>query len=91
MSAIVPADRRQWWAPQSDTCLYCHDPVPPDQVAVNWLGAEHIILHPDCATSLGTHLIMDSRGAQLASGRQPWTRRMTLALRSALQAEEARR
>jgi hypothetical protein len=91
MSALHPADRSQWWAPSETTCLYCLELVPPDGVAVNWCGAQHIILHPDCAARLGCHLIADSREAQLASGWKPWTKRAAVALRSALQAEEVRR
>ena len=90
MSTLLPCERGAWYAPKSDACLYCHEAIPADQVAVHWSGAEDIILHPDCAARLGCHLIADSREAQLASGEQPWARRAAFALRSALQRQEVR-
>lgn len=38
-----------------------------------------IVLHADCARRLGTHLIADSREAELASGESPWRQRATRA------------
>ena len=90
MSALLPSDRGAWHAPLTAECFYCNEPVSRDQAAVNWQGAEHIILHPDCAQRLGCNLIMDSREARLASGEEPWLRRAIRAIREALVAQEVR-
>ena len=88
MSALLPSDRGTWHAPTTDLCFYCSETVPPDLAAVNWMGAEHILLHADCAQQLGCNLIMDSRETRLASGEEPWLRRALRAIREALVAQE---
>lgn len=90
MSIVLPDEVAAHWVPKDRNCCYCSDLVPADQIAVIWVERDALIFHPNCARSFGTHLIMDSREAELASGRQPWTRRVARALRSALTAEEVR-
>ena len=88
MSALLPDDRGQWWAPASLWCFYCLEHVPPSEPSVMWAGTKTILLHLDCARKLGAHLIGDAREAEFASGAQPWARRAARAAGSALRVLE---
>jgi hypothetical protein len=67
----------EWWFPAAGRCFYCGDALDaPPWVA--WRGADAwIILHRRCAPRLATHLIGDTREADLASGEPPWDTRAT--------------
>lgn len=84
MSIIFPADRREHWAPIERTCQFCSEVVSTGEVGVFWVGDPLLLLHPPCARSLGTHLIADSREAQLAGGTSPWTERAARVARQAM-------
>ncbi len=88
MSVVLPADAGAFWWPAERTCHYCHGPVEPP--AVSWQLADPVLLHRECATRLGCHLIADSREAELAAGDGPWRRRAARAAGAALAAREAR-
>ena len=91
MSAVLPPELRdEFWIPSNRLCTYCGELVPSATTAVFWLADPPILLHRDCARTLGTHLIMDSREAQLASGDHPWPRKAARVLRAALVAAETR-
>ena len=90
MSIVLPDEVAGHWVPKERTCFYCGEVVAADTIGVIWVDNGSLLLHPACARSLGTHFIADSREAELASGRQPWTRRAGRALRAATVAEEAR-
>ena len=90
MSIILPQDRDEWWvesAPQ--TCFSCSGVVPRDSTAVFWQGQLGILLHIQCAQSLGVALIQDAREATLAKGGEPhWTMRAARAAGHALRLSE---
>ena len=90
MSIVLASERAEHWVPRDRICFYCGSQVPDDGPLVIWVDNGSLLLHPDCARRLGTHLICDSREAELASGRQPWTRRAGRVLRAAAMAEEVR-
>jgi hypothetical protein len=91
MSALFPSDRGRYWTPPTDACFFCSTDVGDQDAAVMWAGHQEILLHPDCATRLGTHLITDSREAQLGSGFHPWSRRAARLVRETLVSQEGRR
>jgi hypothetical protein len=70
-------------------CWLCGKPLGP-VAAVVWCGADGVTiqLHPSCSGALGSHLIADSREAQLASGGGVWTRRAARVAGAALRAAE---
>jgi hypothetical protein len=90
MSIVTPDEVAAHWVPKERWCDYCSEVVPADAIAIIWIEQHNLLFHPACARRLGTHLICDSREAELASGRQPWTRRAGRVLRAALAAEEVR-
>ena len=68
MSLVFPRERGEWWVPQHSLCSFCGCPVPSHEVAVFWAAFTNLFLHGACARQLGTHLICDSREAELAGG-----------------------
>jgi len=40
-----------------DCCFFCGDPLGDDLVM--WQGESQIWLHPECAVTLGAHLVKD--------------------------------
>jgi hypothetical protein len=90
MSIILPDKVAAHWVPRDRTCFYCGEVVAADTLGVIWVDNGSLLLHPSCARRFGCHLIADSREAELASGRQPWTRRCARALGAAVVAEEVR-
>ena len=88
MNVALPDDRASWWCPVGP-CFTCGADVPSDGPAVIWAGLHgELILHRECAVKLGAHLIGDAREAELASGAQPWARRVARAAGSALRVLE---
>jgi hypothetical protein len=77
MGVLYSHDRAGPWTPQSLDCLYFGDSVDPEPPAAFWFGAAgDLLLHPVCATKLGTYLVADSREAELAAGGEPrWAQR----------------
>jgi hypothetical protein len=92
MSVILPLDPQDALGHPSlgpvDVCWYCGQPLGPEPVVL-WRGTDGLLtLHGHCARALGAHLVADSREAELASGRPPWTRRVARAAGAALRAHE---
>lgn len=80
---LLAEDVGEWWAPATTECFLCGTRVDPP--GVYWVAGSNLLLHPDCATCLGQHLIADAREAQLASGRPPWASRVTRAALAAIE------
>jgi hypothetical protein len=91
VTVVLPHERREPWCPQDSVCWYCGDEVAADRPAVLWVGETSILLHPDCARSLGDHLIGDARECKLATGQHPWGRRAARAAGNAMRAQERTR
>lgn len=74
---------------EEDGCFRCSGSLR-GQPIVLWAGypGRTIALHPECARALGSHLIQDSREADIAAGGQIWTSRGIRALRAGLMVQE---
>jgi len=92
MIIVLPDQRSEWWAPTGSRCFSCREPAESG-FFVCWIGVDGdtMLLHPRCAARLGTHLIADSREADLAGGRHPWDRRSEQAFLASLRNREVQR
>ena len=74
---------------ESAECFKCGGRVT-GQPFVMWAGypGRCIVMHPDCARSIGCHLIQDAREADIASGTRQWTSRGMRAVRAGLLVQE---
>lgn len=89
MTVLYPADSAAYWlgAPTPWRCVECGEPVAPP--CVHWQGVRTLLLHAECAASLGPHLIADARECELAGDPGPhWRRRAVATVRHRLQAAE---
>jgi hypothetical protein len=89
VSVLYPSDSAAWCLgePTPWSCVECGEPVTPP--CVHWQGVRTLILHAECAASLGPHLIADAREATLAADPEPhWRRRLIAGARHRLVAEE---
>jgi hypothetical protein len=99
VSVTIPQRHEEWWPDGAVKCFLCGDEFRLDRrPAVAWHGWHHhaerltIVLHAECARSLGTHLIADGSLALVAGGGPDWwTRRARPLIAAALAAEEQRR
>ena len=89
MSVLYPEDSAAWrlGLPTPWSCVECGEPVTPP--CVHWQGARTLLLHPQCATRVGVHLISDAREATLAGNPEPhWRERDIATVRYRLGREE---
>jgi hypothetical protein len=78
-----------WWvdATRPWMCEGCGEAIQVP--CVYWHGRRTLFWHPECATTIGAHLIADAREATLAVDPRPhWRKRVVSAVRHRLMAEE---